>query len=291
MSQNLPTLLPQPVVEFCQREGWGEIVTTEDLHGGMISQTRRLTTSRQRQLVLKQSVQAPADLYAREAEGLRALGAAGLPTPEVLAVAPEFLLLESISPAASIEPDWEAAGQAVAQLHLHTNDHFGFAHDNYLGIMPQINTWADDGHQFFGQNRLLRYVYVPLSLETFTPDDVRAIEHLVERLPQLIPVQPASLLHGDLWHANMLFAPNGAPVFIDPAVYYGWAEAELSMTQQYGVAPQAFYDAYTAVRPLEAGWQERLEIMYLRELFSIIAHFGNRYNSLAQVRAIVAKFS
>lgn len=291
MNLNPPALLPQSVVEFCQREGWGEIVAAEDLHGGMISQTLRLTTSRQRQLVLKQSVQAPADLYAREAEGLRALGAAGLPTPEVLAVAPEFLLLESVPPAATTEPDWEAAGQAVARLHLHTNDRFGFAHDNYLGIMPQINTWTGDGHQFFGQHRLLRYVYVPLSLETFTPEDVRAIEHLVERLPQLIPVQPASLLHGDLWHANMLFAPGGAPVFIDPAVYYGWAEAELSMTQQYGVAPQAFYDAYIAVRPLEAGWQERLEIMYLRELFSIIAHFGNRYNSLAQVRAIVAKFS
>ncbi|MEP7292193.1 MAG: fructosamine kinase family protein, partial [Chloroflexota bacterium] len=100
-----------------------------------------------------------------------------------------------------------------------------------------------------------------------------------------------SLLHGDLWHANVIFNAQGAPVFIDPAVYYGWAEAELSMMRQYGVAPQAFYDAYTEVRPLDEGWWERLELLYIREYLSIIAHFGNRYAVVEKLRALLTKFA
>ncbi len=285
-----PTL-PQAVIAFCQREGFGEIVGFDVLQGGVVSTTRRLTTDQQHRLILKQNAAAPADLYPREAEGLQVLAAAGLPTPRVWAVESDFLLLEDVGGVATAAPDWEAAGRAVARLHEQTNERFGFAHDNYLGLMPQINTWSADGHAFFGQQRLLRYLYVPLSEEALTAEDRQAVERLVERLPQLIPVQPASLLHGDLWHANVIFTAQGAPVFIDPAVYYGWAEAELSMMRQYGVAPQAFYDAYTDVRPLESGWWERLELLYLRELLSIIAHFGNRHNTVAQLRAIVAKFA
>jgi fructosamine-3-kinase len=280
--------LPQAVVDFCRDAGFGVVIRTENLKGGVISLTRRLTTNVQ-PLILKQSVNPPADLYAREAEGLQVLAQAGLRTPTVYAFGANFLLLEDVGTPAA-DPNWEQAGRAIALLHQHTNDRFGFAHDNYLGMMPQINAWSDDGHTFFGQNRLLRYVYTPLCQQTLTAQDQKNIERLVARLPQLIPRQPASLLHGDLWYANVLFAASGAAVFIDPAVYYGWAEAELSMMQQYGTAPAAFYDAYTDVRPLEPGWQERLELLYLREILSVVAHFGNRHNSVEQFRTIVAKF-
>ncbi|MEP7292043.1 MAG: fructosamine kinase family protein, partial [Chloroflexota bacterium] len=251
-------LLPQEVTAFCRDAGFGELIASENLQGGVISLVRRLTTTSQHRLIIKQSVEAPDDLYALEAESLQVLKAAGLRTPEVFALAGDFLLLEAVGSAVAAEPDWAAAGRAIAQLHLNTNARFGYEHDNYLGLLPQINTWTLDGHEFFGRYRMLRYLSVPLCEATLTAQDRQAIERLVARLPQLIPVQPAALLHGDLWHANVLFAANGDPVFIDPAVYFGWAEAELSMLRQYAVAPQAFYDAYVEVRPLEVGWWDRL---------------------------------
>ncbi len=78
---------------------------------------------------------------------------------------------------------------------------------------------------------------------------------------------------------------------IDPAVYYGWAEAELSMTQQYEGVPRRFFDAYTEVNPLAPGWWERLEILYLREYLSIVAHFGDRYEVMSKIRALLDKFA
>lgn len=282
--------VPEGVVNFCLSEGFGEIVGAEILQGGVISSVRRLLTDPQRSLVLKQSASVPPGLYTLEAESLQVLKTAGLRTPEVFLVGDDFLLLEDAGSAPAAEPDWEAAGRAIAQLHLNTNDLFGYHHDNYLGLLPQMNTWAADGHEFFGRNRLLRYLSVPLCEQTLTAEDRQNVERLVARLPEMIPVQPASLLHGDLWHANLIFSADNAPVFIDPAVHFGWAEAELSMSRQYGVISQRFFDAYVEVRPLETGWWERLELFYVREFLSMIAHFGNRYNSLEPFREIVAKF-
>ena len=288
---NDSALLPQAVIEYCRGAGFGEISGMDTLKGGVISLTRRLMTTSGQSLILKQRPDAPADLYAREAEGLRVLGAAGLRTPEGHAVGADFLLLEDAGSINAAEPDWEAAGRALAQVHNHVSDQFGWQQDNYLGLLPQINNWTADGHEFFGRYRLLRYLAVPLCEQTLTAEDRRDLERLVARLPDMIPVQPASLLHGDLWHANLVCPAGGAPVFIDPAVYYGWAEAELSMARQYEGISRRFFDAYVEARPLETGWWERLELFYLRELLSMIAHFGNHYNSLDQLRRIVAKFS
>lgn len=283
-------VLPRAVTGFSRSEGFGEVIGAEVLQGGVISSVRRLLTDQQRSLVLKQSANPPSDLYALEAESLQVLRDAGLCTPVVYRVGDDFLLLEAFDGTPSAEPDWEAAGRAIAQLHQHTSDQFGYDHDNYLGLLPQWNGWLPDGHEFFGRNRLLRYLSVPLCEQTLTAQDRQNVERLVARLPELIPVQPASLLHGDLWHANLIFSAENVPVFIDPAVYFGWAEAELSMTRQYAVISPRFFDAYVEVRPLETGWWERLELLYLREYLSMIAHFGDRYNALGNLRAIVAKF-
>ena len=73
----------------------------------------------------------------------------------------------------------------------------------------------------------------------------------------MIPVQPASLLHGDLWSGNLATNSDGKPALIDPAVYYGWAEADLAMTDLFGRYPDEFYDSYTEITPLEKGYRSR----------------------------------
>ncbi len=281
--------IPEAVSDFCRADGWGEIETAQVLKGGAISLTRRLTTVRG-SLILKQSTQAPPDFYRREGQGLATLNAAGLSTPPVLASGDDFLLLVDVGGGSSDGLDWVQAGRAIATLHNRTSPRFGFDYDNYLGLLPQRNSWMDDGHAFFGQHRILRYLSEPLCEQTLTVEDRQQLERLVARLPELIPVQPASLLHGDLWVANVIAAASGEPTFTDPAVYYGWAEAELSMARQYEGIPNAFFDAYVEVRPLELGWWDRLELLYLRELLSVIAHFGAHGTAVHQLRTIVARF-
>jgi len=292
MTPEAAPAIPSAVIEFCQQAGCGEIESAQAIKGGAVNLTRRLTTHSGMTLILKESPDPAPDLYPCEALSLQALREAGVNTPEVLAVGADFLLLSDLGSTPMSEISWEALGRAIAHLHLHTNDRFGFEQNNYLGLLPQINTWTSDGHEFFAKYRILRYLDVPLCEQTLTAEDRYKLERLASRLPELIPVQPASLLHGDLWYANVLLDQRGQPAVIDPAVYYGWAEAELSMLRQCGNVPQIFYDAYNEVNPLADDWWDRLEILYVRETLSMIAHFGDYGNhTLAKLRALLDKFA
>lgn len=85
---------------------------------------------------------------------------------------------------------------------------------------------------------------------------------------------PPVLTHGDLWRGNVVSAAGGEPVFVDPAVCWMWAEADLSSMYCAGGTPACFFDAYREVRALGPGWRERMPLLHLRELLSTVAHFA-----------------
>lgn len=282
--------IPDAAAAVLAEHGFGHYIEVQPVSGGHINDTYRITTTLKASFILKQNATAPTRLFECEAAGLQMLSQAGMRTPKVWAVGADFLLLEDLGSHDDVEPDWERFGQAVGHQHLHTSDRFGLAYDNFLGPLPQINSWAADGWSFFGRHRVLRYLSEPLCEQSLTPEDRQRVELLVARLPDLIPEQRPCLLHGDLWHTNMLVDTQGIPSLIDPAVYYGWAEAELSMTRQYGVVPRIFYDAYLEVNPLAAGWWDRLELLYIRQIMAVIAFFGNQYNTVQQLRDLLDKY-
>ena len=282
--------IPAEVGAFLLTEGFGSVTDVQQISGGHVNQTRRVTTSSKASFILKQNATAPDRLFACEAAGLELLSQAGMRTPKVWAVAADYLLLEDLGSSAGFEPDWAQFGRAIAHQHQHTSDTFGLAYDNYLGPLPQINTQTTDGWAFFGERRVLRYLPEPRCEQSLTAEDRRRVEQLVKRLPELVPEQPACLLHGDLWHTNMMVDREGVPSLIDPAVNYGWAEAELSMTRQYGKVPRAFFDAYNEVNPLAEGWWERLELLYLRQIMAVLAFFGNQYNTVQELRGLLDRF-
>lgn len=267
-----------------------DIQREEKLEGGMISLTRRITNSKGT-FVIKQCAAPPPNLYALEAEGLRALDVPGGPrVPKVLSVGEDHLILEDLGKQEPEPGFWEEFGRRVARMHSVKRPSYGFDHDNYLGTLLMDNTWSEDGWEFFGRTRMLRFLGEPLSIANLTAEDRRGVEHLAARLPDLIPYQPPSLLHGDLWTSNMLVAPDGQPAVIDPAVYFGWPEAELSMTCAYDGVDPVFFDAYREVNPIEPGWEERFELLNIRELLSMIAHTGNQYGTVERLRELLAKF-
>jgi fructosamine-3-kinase len=269
----------------------GDPVTWDALEGGVASNTYRVRTSLGRSVVVKTQTDLPPDVYGLEADGLDALRSPGaFAVPEVLRVTPSFIVLADFGASEPSPTYWEDAGRALAVQHQHTADKFGYHQDNYLGVLPQRNPWSTDGHTFFAEHRLLRYLEEPKCYQALPADDRHRLERLASRLPDLIPPQPPSLLHGDLWHGNMLPTPEGQPALIDPAVYYGWPEAEISMLDGCGNIPDAFYDSYVEAHPLAAGWQDRLPLLHLREHLCVLAHFGEVAETLTKLHTTLAPF-
>ncbi len=281
--------VPEAVRQFCAQHGWGEVVRQTPVGGGCINNGARLDTASGPPLFLKSNNRTPPDMFAREAEGLAALRSAGaLRLPEPLLAGPDFLLLEYLPAGPPAGDYWERLGEGLARLHLKAGDRFGFPHDNYIGSTPQPNRWTEDGHAFFAERRLLFQGRLARERGLLSHAELGRLERLAARLPDLIPAQPASLIHGDLWGGNVIAGPAGEPALIDPATHYGWAEAELGMTALFGRFPARCYAAYQTVRPLDPGWEERLELYNLYHLLNHLNLFGAGYHG--GVASILSRF-
>lgn len=266
------------------------VLAAEKLDGGMANTTWRLELADGRVVVVKHSAAAPEGLFAVEAAGLQVLSEGGLRTPTVIAVGQRSLTLEALSAAPDAASFWEAAGRAVAGLHGRTSPRFGWDRDGWLGRLPQENTWDDDGHRFFATRRILRYLREPRVQQALSADDLAGLEQLCDRLGELVPAAPAVLTHGDLWKSNVIATTDGEPVFIDPAVSWTWAEVDLSMAYCTGGIPDRFFAAYHEIRPPERGWRERMELLNLRELLSVVAHFGPTGDYVPHIRNLIRRF-
>ncbi len=282
--------VPAEVRRWLREQGYGEVQSLQPVGGGCINHGARLTTTRGDTFFLKTNPSAPADMFAREAEGLEALRVPDGPrVPQPYLWGPTFLLLEDLAPARRRPDFWETLGRQLAALHQHTAPRFGFPHDNYIGSTPQPNPWTEDGYAFFAEHRLLFQARLAYRRGRLSAEDLRRVERLAARLPDLVPPQPASLIHGDLWSGNVIPDALGQPALIDPAAHYGWAEAELGMTLLFGGFPDAFYRAYTEARPLPPGWRERMPIYNLYHLLNHLNLFGESY--AASVRQILRRFA
>lgn len=282
--------LPHAVGDWLEQHGHGAVRHSIPVAGGCINNGARLQTDDGSSFFLKQNSAAPPQMFEREAEGLRAIDVPDGPrVPEPLLVGTDYLLLEDLRPAPRQSGYWERMGAQLAALHGHTSPEFGFEHDNFLGSTPQPNPPTGDGYEFFAEHRLLFQARLARDAGLLDRGDLQAVEAIAGRLPELAPEQPASLIHGDLWSGNATTGSEGEPAIIDPAVHYGWAEAELGMTALFGGFSDEFYAAYSRARPLEAGWRERLPLYNLYHLLNHLNLFGSGY--LGQVKQVLRRFS
>lgn len=190
-----------------------------------------------------------------------------------------YLILDYIDTGKPDHTYWETLGQSLAELHSHTQPKFGLHFDNYIGSLPQTNTLTANGYDFFFDHRLLPQAGMALYKGLLEKESYEAMFRLRERLPDLLPNERPALLHGDLWSGNVLATEHGTPALIDPAVYYGFREAELAFTKLFGGFDQRFYDAYDEAFPLNDGFDERVAIYNLYPLLVHVNLFGSGYVS------------
>ncbi len=207
---------------------------------------------------------------AAEAAMLRALAAAGARVPAVEGEYDTILLIDHILNDGLMSPNaWADVGVAVARLHAHRGEAYGWPVDYALGTVALDNREGQDWLRFWGEQRL-----IAASSLLDRPWRVR-VEGLVRRLGNFLPPDPPpALLHGDLWAGNILVDSGRLAAFVDPACYHGHAEVDLAMLCLFSGPPEAYWDAYG---PRDEGWEDRLPVY---QLFPALVHlrlFGATY--------------
>lgn len=262
------------------------IVKSNALGGGCIAYTRYLLTVSGRELVVKKNTNNCMSL--KEANGLNELRKAGaIRIPEVVSADEQQLILEFIREGSRPGSFFSDFGRQLAQLHKYSAVTYGFYEDNYIGSTPQINRAEGEEKNnwpaFYFNKRLL-YQFELAEKNGYVDGAFRVLfRQLESSLPDILAgsEEAPSLLHGDLWSGNFMVGSNGAPVLIDPAVYYGHREAELAMTHLFGGFDQAFYEAYNAEWPLKPGFKRREAVYTLYHVLNHLNLFGAGYRTQA----------
>ena len=222
------------------------IVSVQAEGGGCINQAYTLETTSGKFFLKTNHAGLYPRMFEKEALGLQALSEAGeifVPRPLVHGDCGDisFLLLEHIRSSSKMSDFWEDFGRSLALLHKHSSDLFGLEYDNYIGSLEQNNRKHNN--------------WIPLAGNEEHP----------------------SLLHGDLWSGNYMVSSSGKPCLIDPAIYYGHREMDISMTRLFGGFAEAFYSAYNNEFPLESGWNSRSDVCNLYPLMVHVNLFGGSY--------------
>jgi protein-ribulosamine 3-kinase len=264
--------------------------------GGCIADAQILRLQSGRRVFLKQARPGQdRQMLHAEAQGLRELRRSQtVRVPELIAGAPDFLLLEYIPSGAARPGSYHQLGRQFARLHQFRGSRFGFSEDNFLGASPQSNR-AESAEQqnwcaFYATHRLEFQGQLAEQKGWATPELRRGLTRLLERLPELLQgtEEPPSLLHGDLWSGNHLMDAEGQGWLIDPAVYYGHREADLAMTTLFGGFPSEFYQGYDEVYPRLPGWQQREPLYHLYHLLNHLNLFGGSY--AGQIQRILSRY-
>lgn len=208
-----------------------------------------------------------------EADGLRALATAGAFAPQVIDADEDRLVMEEVGGPEA----WEELGRSLARCHQATADAYGYHTGNFLGPLPQVNTWDDAWPRFYAERRLsphLDDLPADLSHRIRRAIDSGAVADLLEH------AQSPSLIHGDLWSGNVV----AGRWLIDPAVHFADRELDPAFAAVFGGIPDRMWNAYEEVWPFDEGWQERRPALQLYHLLVHVRLFGGSYVGMVAAR-------
>ena len=289
-------MIPEPIKKKIEESTGARILSSTQVSGGSINRAARIELGSSGTCFLKWNSRADPDMFAKEVKGLEMLKAAetGLIIPGVMDQGvvdrtTGYLVLDYIEEGTAREGSHEQFGRELAALHQVHNDRFGLDHDNYIGRLPQSNTWHDRWTDFFIHERMEPQLKMAVDAGKLSASVTKAFDNMYEKLPGIMPEEDPSLLHGDLWGGNYFYNAEGNATLYDPAVYYGNREIELAFTHLFGGFSGDFYQAYNETWALQPGFRKRIDIYNLYPLLVHTNLFGGHYGS--RVASIVRRFA
>ena len=286
------TSLDAAIRDICRTSH--KIDSRRSISGGDINEASLLVLNDGTYLFMKSNSPGFLPCFEAETKGLEAIRKTGaIGTPEVYGIGTDgsrsFLLMEYISEGRQIKDYWELFASELADMHRSDiGTQYGFSKDNWIGASRQVNTLHGSWIPFFRDCRLKPQF--DMAARYFSKEEQKQEYYLLSHLDQYLsePDKP-SLLHGDLWAGNMITGSDGKGWLIDPAVYYGHPEADLSMTELFGGFSEQFYRTYKEIMQLEPEYETRRDIYNLYHLLNHLNLFGSGY--LGSVRRILNRYA
>lgn len=264
-----------------------QVVRSRTLSGGMIGDVVRMRLERLPDIVVKTGQDdAHMTIEAVMLNHLRESGT--IPVPEVFHAEDDLLIMEWVD-GEHLDPRAEAdCGRLLANLHGVTNHRHGFGGATLNGRVLLTSPWTDSWIEFYSEHRLRFSLELANTTRPLPPELFYDVAAVLDRVGDLLrePDHP-SLLHGDLWAANVLSVGDRVTAFIDPSTCYGDPEFELAYVDAWQSFGPDFWDAYTAQQPLDDGYREiRRHVYALYPLLMHVYYFGDRF--LAKLRETLA---
>jgi fructosamine-3-kinase len=259
--------------------------------GGCIGEVYRVELTNGATLVAKVDREGDSHLE-REAYMLRYLREkSDLPVPEVYHGSNALLLMEFVEGNSRFSEGAERhAAELLAALHGITAGAYGHERDTLIGSLDQPNPWTQSWIEFFRERRLLHLAWVAHEAGRLPAADLERVERLAERLDEYLeePGRP-SLIHGDVWSANVLAKGARIMAFLDPAIYHADPEIELAFISLFNSFGEPFFERYQEIRGIRPGFfEERRDLYNLYPLLVHVYFFGGGY--LGSVRSTLRRF-
>jgi fructosamine-3-kinase len=270
------TFLAEGVEEYLGER----LLSARPMGGGCIGEVYRVELEGGAPLVAKVDRKSASHLE-REAYMLRYLGEnSDLPVPQVFHGSETLLLMEYVEGSSRFSDGAERhAAELLAALHGISADAYGHERDTLIGSLDQPNLWTGSWSEFFREQRLLYLARVAYEAGRLPKGDLERIHRLAERLDDYLeePEHP-SLVHGDVWSANVLAKGDSITAFLDPAIYHADPEVELAFISLFDSFGDAFFERYAEIRGIRDGFFEGRRDLY--NLYPLLVHvyfFGGGY--------------
>jgi len=270
------------------------IKNVSSVGGGSISSTYKISTTNRAFFLKVNSSRNAEEMFRAEVKGLEILRKfSAFSIPEIITVLADryntFLIMELIESAVKTKSYWQDLAVKLANLHKQSNSNFGLRYDNFIGSLPQINSFESDWQAFFIDQRIAPMVKMAFDDGLMEKQEKISLESALIQITDFMPKELPALIHGDLWSGNLMTDSIGEPCLIDPAVYFGHREMDMAFSHLFGGFSQEFYSVYQEVYPMEPGFSQRLDLYNLYPLLVHLNLFGRSY--IGQINSIVGRFT
>ena len=177
----------------------------------------------------------------------------------------------------------EELAELVAKIHDIENPDgkFGFSYPYRGSVIDFSNAFKSSWKEIFLYERLDKLKDYLLSLELWDEKDSDRYDIVRKIIENELDKHESKsvLLHGDLWAGNFIFDKDNKALVFDPSPIYGDREFDIGVSTVFGGFRKEFYDAYRKMKPLDEGYQKRLEFYRLYLLMVHLLKFGKVYDA------------